>query len=169
MSPCFVCPVRTPTHPDWSEGKAKANNGKSCLCNIHGAFQTPCWCQSVHHTVHTCSHKSGPCDWAGICFVLLNVFRWQLPAVNVMVVWLAARWQVLLTWPKPHVAGCDAGRIIILEALYVMCSAEGREMEALKWDSPFNKSWVLYDGGFCYWNSYHSCDSMFVPWGYGHW
>lgn len=35
---------------------------------------------SVHHIVHICSHNSGPCYWAGICFVLLNAFRWQLEA-----------------------------------------------------------------------------------------
>ena len=38
--------------------------------------------QSVHHTVHTCSHNSGPCDRPGICFVLLNAFRWQCAASN---------------------------------------------------------------------------------------
>lgn len=152
-----------PSSSYWSEGKTKANNGESCLCNRHGAFQTPCWCQSVHHTVHTCSHKSGLCDWAGIRFVLLNVFRWQLPAVNVTVLWLAAWWQVLLTWPKPRVAGCDAGRLTRLEVVCVMCSAAGRDIEALKWDSPYIKSWVLSDGEFCYWNSYNSCDAKFFP------
>lgn len=126
--------------PCQSEGKTKPKQLQVLPLHQTRSISDPLLMR-VHHTAHTCSHNSGPCDWAGIRFVLLNAFRWQCAASNIKSHGcLIGRATTGHCWPGQSLApqAMTQERWVVLEVTWRLLSTGARftrETKTLEWDT----------------------------------